>query len=495
MSFRMLANVRSRLQQLMEVTGYDAGARSGLKRKLAGRVSMSQGLTRRKFLAGAGAAAASLPFVNVGSVFGSAERPNFVFILTDDQRYDAMSCAGHPFLCTPNMDRIAGEGARLTNAFVTTSLCSPSRASFLTGRYAHSHGIRDNRTHFSDDIPTFPQVLQKGGYETAFIGKWHMDGQEGPRPGFDRWVALKGQGPYFNPTLNFDGEKEKIRGYTTDVLTNYAVDWLKQPRKSPFCLYLSHKAVHGPWTPPVRHSKLFEDVPVTRPASMDDNLEGKPGWFEERLKTHHGTKGGKEYEDFIRNYNRMLVGVDISVGRVLSALEDLGVLDNTVVVFTSDNGYFHGEHKLLDKRAMYEESIRIPLVVRYPPVIRPGTLIHRMVLNIDICPTFLDLADAEIPDGVQGRSIRPLLQGRTSGWRSDWLYEYWHERPYATSTIRGVRTERWKYIEYPETEYTSELYDLKNDRVELRNLINDSACAGVLADMRSRLQRLLVETK
>lgn len=458
-------------------------------------MSSENGLTRREFLRGAGATAASLPFLNIASAFASPERPNFVFILTDDQRYDAMSCAGHPFLKTPNMDRIAKEGARFTNAFVTTSLCSPSRASFLTGRYAHSHGIRDNRTHFSDDIPTFPRVLQEAGYDTAFVGKWHMDGQEGPRPGFNHWVSFRGQGPYFNPLLNIDGEKQRVSGYTTDVLTNYAVDWLKQARSSPFCLYLSHKAVHGPWTPPIRHSKLFENVPVTRPKSMDDTLEGKPAWFEARLKTHHGTQDGPEFDEFIRNYNRMIVGVDIGVGRVLSALEDLGVLDNTVVVFTSDNGYFHGEHRLLDKRAMYEESIRIPLLMCCPRMIRPGTLIDRMVLNIDVCPTFLDLAGAKIPDGVQGESVRPVLRGRTSGWRSDWLYEYWYEKPYVTPTIRGVRTERWKYIEYPETEHTSELYDLNKDALELHNLINDPKSAPVLADMRSRLQRLVVETE
>ena len=372
-------------------------------------------ITRRQFISSAGAAALSLLLLRAGKALASRDRPNFVFILTDDQRHDAMSCAGHPFLHTPNMDRIANEGARFTNAFVTTSLCSPSRASFLTGQYAHSHGIMDNKSHLPDDILTFPQVLQKAGYDTAFVGKWHMDGQEGPRPGFNRWVSFKGQGPYFHPMLNIDGQRKNVTGYTTDVLTKHAVEWLKQPRQSPFCLYLSHKAVHGPFTPAVRHSTLFSDVEIPVPRS--DDLEGKPEWLKERHKTRHGTTLGERFERFVRRYNRTLVAVDDSVGRVLCALEELGVLDNTVVVFAGDNGYFQGEHGLLDKRAMYEESIRIPLLMRYPKLIAPGTSIDQMVLNIYVCPTLLEFAWAPIPENVQGKSVRPLLSVRAAGWR------------------------------------------------------------------------------
>ena len=456
-------------------------------------LSDEKGLTRREFLIGAGAAAASLPFMNIGSALGAQKRPNFVFILTDDQRYDAMSCAGHPFLYTPNMDRIAKEGARFTNAFVTTSLCSPSRASFLTGRYAHSHGVRDNSTPFDDGIPTFPRLLQEAGYDTAFIGKWHMGSQEGPRPGFNRWVSFKGQGDYYNPTLNIDGETGQVAGYITDLLTKHAVDWLRQPRESPLCLYLSHKAVHQPWSPAVRHSKLFADTPIPRAKSFYDTLEGKPKWVRE---LGLGPPDVANYEEFARNYCRTLVAVDEGVGRVLSTLESLGVLDNTVVVFAGDNGYLHREHSGMgDKRVMYEESIRIPLVMRYPKLVRSGTLVDRMVLNIDMCPTFLDIAGVRAADGVQGRSMVPLLRGRSAGWREDFLYAYDFEPPYKKKPAnRGVRTDRWKYTEYPELDDICELYDLKNDPFEMHNLGQDPKHAGVLADMRARFERLVKET-
>ncbi|MDO8682027.1 MAG: sulfatase [Armatimonadota bacterium] len=453
----------------------------------------TQNISRRQFIAGAGAAAISLPFINIHGAAAAQERPNFVFILTDDQRFDAMSCAGHPFLHTPNIDRLANEGARFTNAFVTTALCSPSRASFLTGRYVHSHGIVGNGNPTVELPVTFPQVLQNAGYDTAYVGKWHMGNQEGPRPGFNRWVSFKGQGVYWNPTLNVDGEKVMSNGYMTDLLSGYAVDWLKQSRKSPFCLYLAHKAVHSPLEPAHRHRDLFSDVAIPHPKTMHDDLKGKPEWIKPYQKSAHGLREDR-YEQFIRNYNRLLVAVDESVGQVLTTLSNMGTLDNTIVVFTSDNGYFQGEHGMIDKRAMYEESIRIPLLMRYPKMVRPGALINQMVLNIDVCPTFCDIAGEKAPDGVQGKSLKPLLKGKPSGWRSDFLYEYFREGGFAVPDIRGVRTERWKYIEYPNITDTSELYDLKNDSIEMRNLIDDPKSAKTLADMRARLQRLVKET-
>ncbi|MDI6829283.1 MAG: sulfatase-like hydrolase/transferase, partial [Armatimonadota bacterium] len=268
---------------------------------------------RREFIFGAGAAAACLPFIDVNGAFAGGKKPNFVFILTDDQRYDAMSCAGHPFLYTPNIDRLAKEGARFANAFVTTALCSPSRGSFLSGRYAHSHGVINNGTPWNDEIPTMPQALQKAGYDTAFIGKWHMDGQEGPRPGFDHWISFKGQGVYYNPMINFNGENKRVNGYMTDLLTEYAVDWLKKPKEGPFCLYLCHKAVHGPFEPAVRHSKLYENVRIPRPASMQDTLEGKPEWVKLGMEPGHDSKGALKsdegYELFVREYNRTIKAV------------------------------------------------------------------------------------------------------------------------------------------------------------------------------------------
>lgn len=456
--------------------------------------------TRRQFLAGAGAAAAVMPFINAESAFGSEERPSFVFILTDDQRFDAMSCAGHPFLKTPSMDRIAKEGALFRNAFVTTALCAPSRGSFLTGRYAHSHGVRNNTIEFDDSVSTFPSVLQKAGYDTAFVGKWHMAGQEGPRAGFDYWFSFRGQGTYYNPRVNENGEVKHVGTYMTDLLTNRAVDWLKKPRNAPFCLYLSHKAVHGPFEPAVRHRKLYEGVKIDRPGSMADTLEGKPAWIRKGMEPGHDSKGAltspEKFDELVLDYCRTLVAVDEGVGRVLDTLGEMGQLDNTVIVFAGDNGYFLGEHGRVDKRLMYEESIRIPMVMRYPKAIKPGTEVEGMVLNIDLCPTFLDLAGVKPPEGVQGRSFRPLLQGKKKGWREDWMYEYFREKGYNwTPDTVGVRTERWKYIEYLDEEgVPSELYDLKNDPMELKNLVDDPKHAGVLANMRSRLRRLQQET-
>ena len=410
-----------------------------------------------------------------------------------------MSCAGHPFLRTPNIDRIAREGVRFTNAFVTIALCSPSRGCFLTGRYAHSHGVMNNATPLNDEIPTFPRLLQGAGYDTAYVGKWHMDAQEGVRPGFDHWVSFKGQGPYRNPTFNINGEMVKSNGYMTDLLTKHCVEWLRKPRKSPFCLYVGHKAVHGPFQPAIRHSKLYSDAPIPRPKSMNDPMEGKPGWVKLGMEPGHDSMGALEkpenFDEFIRQYNRTLVAVDEGVGKVLDALQDTGVLDNTLVVFTSDNGYFQGEHNRLDKRAMYEESIRIPMVMRYPKLIRSGTVSDAMALNIDIAPTFLELARTSIPGEVQGRSLVPVLRERASGGREDFLYEYFHEKGFPrTPTMFGVRTKRWKYVEYPEVNDISELYDLKNDPLELTNLIDDRKYADVLADMRARLARLMKET-
>jgi N-acetylglucosamine-6-sulfatase len=291
----------------------------------------------------------------------------------------------------------------------------------------------------------------------------------------------------------------KSNGYMTDLLTKHAVEWLRTPRKSPFCLYLGHKAVHGPFQPAIRHSKLYSDVPIPRPKSMNDPMEGKPAWVKLGMEPGHDSMGALEkpenFDEFIRAYNRTLVAVDEGVGKVIDALQDTGVFDNTLVVFTSDNGYFQGEHNRLDKRAMYEESIRIPMVMRYPRLIRPGTVSDAMALNIDIAPTFLELAEVDIPGEVQGRSLVPALRGKTSGFREDFLYEYFHEKGFPrTPTMFGVRTQRWKYVEYPEVNDISELYDVKNDPLELTNLVNDSEHADVLADMRARLVRLMKET-
>lgn len=452
---------------------------------------MSQ-ISRRNFLISAGAAAASLPLAGLASGARKSRRPNFLFILTDDQRYDSLSAFGHPFARTPNLDRLVREGARFANAFVTTSLCSPSRASFLTGRYASSHGVVDNHTKFNPSVPTFGTMLQKAGYDTAFIGKWHMATEGDPQPGWNKWISFKDQGMYWNPRLNIDGKKVESKGYVTDLLTDYAVEWLKQKRKSPFCLCLWHKAVHAEFAPAPRHLNLYSDVVPEPPKSMYESDEGKPEWVKRLRGTWDNPETRERDIEKIRNYYRTLAAVDDSVGRILKTLEDAGALDDTLVVFAGDNGFFLGEHGLGDKRAMYEESIRIPLVMRYPRMLVPGSVIEPMVLNIDICPTFLELAGVTVPTDVQGQSLAPLFRDHRHKIREDWLYEYnWEAEAKRRPGIRGVRTERWKYITYLDEENIPELYDLANDPLEMKNIINDPANAEVLSDMKRRLEKLL----
>ncbi|MBI4579237.1 MAG: sulfatase [Planctomycetes bacterium] len=445
---------------------------------------------------------------------GAGSRPNFVFILIDDLRHDAMSNAGHPFVRTPNIDRIAAGGVRFTNAFVTTSLCGPSRASFLTGMYVHSHGVLTNEEQELDPKwPTFPRVLHENGYETAFVGKWHMGPTAQPRPGFDYWLSFRGQGVYVNPALNENGRDFTATGYMTDLLTQYAVDWLRKPRTKPFCLYLSHKAVHAEFTPAERHKDLYSDVTVPEPASYRDNLAGRPGW--QRMVRIRGGQFKKpapaRLPDALppagpwstrpanhvkmMDYMRALAAVDESVGRVLDLLKEAGQLGNTIVIFAGDNGFFHGEHHGMgDKRWAYEESIRIPLLVAGPGVPR-GKLLDPMVLNVDVAPTILDLAGLAAPASVQGRSLKPLLAGGDVPGRESFLYEYYLEEwlP-GVPTMVGVRTRDWKYVRYPEIKDLDELYDLKADPIEVRNLAEDPAAKPQLDKMKAELDRLCRET-
>ena len=424
----------------------------------------------------------------------SAERPNVLFILTDDQRWDAMSCMGNEFVQTPNMDRIRKEGALFANAFVTTSLCSPSRASFLTGTYAHTHGVFGNRGLEFDpeQTPSFPMLLQENGYETAFVGKWHMGKSSAPRAGFDYWLSFSGQGVYEDPRLNENGTEFKAQGYMTDILTEYALKFLERDRDKPFCLYLSHKAVHGPFTPAERHRNLLADAQIPKPPSFDDTFAGKPRWQREAVRGWGGarrTRGRKDVPDSIPpaswdprrknqlNYYRALSAVDEGIGRVLLSLEEKGQLDNTVIFFAGDNGYFHGEHRRGDKRLMYEESLRIPLLMRYPPLAKAGTTIDQMVLNIDVAPTILDLAGVTRAEGLQGESFVPLFRDRNSPWRQSFLYEYWVDLTPTIPRMIGVRTPDWKYVEYPDLDDLPELYDLANDPYELKNLaLDENAC-------------------
>ena len=430
---------------------------------------------------------------------------NVVLILSDDHRYDFMGFMPEapPFLRTPALDRMAAGGAHLRNAFVTTSLCSPSRASILTGRYAHRHGVVDNQRAVPPGTRFFPQDLQAAGYETAFVGKWHMgSASDEPRPGFDHWVSFRGQGDYENPTLNVNGIRGQVEGYTTDILTDHAVDWLQRERDRPFFLYLSHKAVHGPFTPAPRHRGAYAGVEPDYPASIaptDANYRKKPKWVYEQRYGWHGVNymshGREDFDTRYRRYSETLLALDESVGRVLDALAETGLDSSTVVIYMGDNGYSLGEQGLVDKRQMYESSIRIPMLAWAPGLIEPGTNVDEMVANIDVAPTFLDLAGASPAMDMDGRSFAPLLRGRAIPWREALLYTYYWEWNYPhTPTTLGVRTDRWKYVFYYGLWDLNELYDLEADPEERRNLIDEPEHAERVAAMRDRLFDMLEAT-
>lgn len=463
-------------------------------------------------------ATALLATVSLLPQFAAADRPNVVVILCDDLRWNAMSCAGHPHLKTPNIDRLASEGVFFENAFCTTSLCSPSRASILSGLYAHAHGVTNNFTEYPVDLPSFPRNLQAAGYETAYIGKYHMgEDNDEPRPGFDYFVTHKGQGQYFDTEFNFNGaERRVVPGYYTTVVTDMAVDWMSQPREEPFLLMLGHKAPHSFYFPEPKYEHAFDEVEVNYPHSAF-HLDGKPDWIRQRLTTWHGiygpifdwrkdfpdtsAAGVAEFADMVRGYMGVILSVDDSLGRLTEALRASGQLDNTVVVFMGDNGLLEGEHGMVDKRTMHEASIRVPIIVRYPgirPANRPARLAEQ-VLTVDLAPTILELCGAEPLPEIHGRSFKKLVADGDPEWRDAWLYHYNYEKqfPY-TPNVRGVRTERWKYIRYPHGDgspdrHLAELYDLAGDPQELHNLIADPAYADVVNQLQGRLQELMHE--
>ncbi len=471
----------------------------------------------------------------LGRVYAQSSTPNIIYILSDDHRYDFMGFTGKvPGLKTPNMDRMAREGINCVNAFVGTALCSPSRASILTGQYSHVHEVVDNDADAREDLIFFPSYLQKAGYETAFIGKWHMGHYEdNPRPGFDHWVSFRGQGVYFNPTLNVDGERmaHQDSAYITDVLTDYAIDWMKEKKqdKKPFFLYLSHKAVHAEFQPAPRHRGTLADIPIQYPPTMfppetdllhygtvtapqptlkelsraravSYRYEALPDWVKRQRNSWHGVdymyNGAMTFDEFYRNYLETLLGIDESIGRVLAYLEENDLLKNTIVMYMGDNGFSFGEHGLIDKRHAYEESMRVPLLV-YAPGQLPHDSLMAMVTNADIGPTLLDAAGVATPAQMNGRSFLPLLQGKTvNNWRENFFYEYYWERPFPqTPTVHAVRSDRYKFIRYHGIWDLNEFYDLQNDPYEARNLIDDPAQQERIKAMNLALFDWLQETK
>jgi N-acetylglucosamine-6-sulfatase len=446
-----------------------------------------------------------------------AQRPNILFVLLDDLRWNALGYSGNSVVHTPNIDRIANEGVNFRNAFCTTSLCSPSRGSILTGLYAHRHGVTNNFTEYPSSIRSFPAVLHSAGYETAYVGKYHMgENNDEPRPGFDYFATHKGQGQYFDTEFNLNGERrEVIKGYYTTVVTDLALDWLKRDHAGkPWMMMIGHKATHSFYTPEEKYAHAFDNVPVKYPDSAF-SLDDKPDWIRQRLPTWHGIYGPlfewrkkfpdsrpeavTDFANMVHAYWGTILSVDDSVARLTDWLRETHQLDNTIIVFMGDNGLLEGEHGMVDKRTMHEPSIRIPLAVRYPGL-GSGKAIDAQVLTEDMAPSLLELAGAPPIPNIDGRSWVKLVKTGDPDWRKSWFYYYNYEKefPY-TPNIRGVRTENWKYMHYPHGDgspdrHKAELYDLRNDPGELKNLIDDPASKATLAELQAELTRLMAQT-
>lgn len=446
----------------------------------------------------------AVPLPDVARRSGVQPR-NVVFILTDDHRYDAMQFMGHPFLETPHLDSLAANGAHLKNAFVTTSLCSPSRASILTGLYTHKHRVIDNNRLVPPGTIFFPQYLQRSGYATAFVGKWHMGGHhDDPRPGFDHWVSFRGQGNYLPPspryTLNVNGQRVPQKGYITDELTDYAVNWLEtQKGDKPFFLYLSHKAVHANFTPAERHAGRYADVKLNLPRGEEITAANNaPRWVRDQRNSWHGIDFSYHSDrglDFLyRRYCESLLAVDDSVGRVLAQLKKMGVHDETLVIYMGDNGFMFGEHGLIDKRVSYEESIRVPMMMQCPELFSGGKVVEQVIGNIDVGPTILHAAGLETPGYMDGRSFLQLPNKAAEDWRDYFLYVYYWEKNFPQSPTQfALRGERFKYITYYGLWDADELYDLQADPKETKNLIFDPAYRKQAREMENRLYEMLSE--
>jgi N-acetylglucosamine-6-sulfatase len=458
-------------------------------------------MNRREMLA----AMAGAPALAAAAASGKPR--NVIFILSDDHRYDALGfLKAQPWLQTPQLDRLAREGAHFKNAFVTTALCSPSRATILTGLYAHKHRIVDNNTPIPKGTVFFPSYLQKAGYKTGFFGKWHMGAEtDEPKPGFDRWVSFRGQGTYLpNPNgLNVDGKNVPQKGYITDELTDYALDWLRTiPQDKPYFMYLSHKAVHAEFIPAERHKDKYKDAKFIYPPTMAESGEmaqHRPMWVQNQRNSWHGVDyayhSKLDIADYYKRYAETLMAVDESVGRVLDELKKRGELESTLVIYMGDNGFAFGEHGLIDKRTSYEESMRVPLLARCPELFPGGKTVKEVVANLDIMPTVLDTAGVKSPVPIDGRSWLPLVRGEKVDWRKEFLYEYYWERNFPqTPTQHALRGDRYKFIRYQGIWDLDELYDLQEDPLESRNLIADPKYAPIIRQMRDRLFDLLEQT-
>ena len=452
-------------------------------------------------------AAGPVPTAIVPEPIPGATPRNVVFILSDDHRYDAMGFLGHPLAKTPAMDSLAANGAYIKNALVTTSLCSPSRASILTGLYTFRHRVIDNNRPIPPGTVYFPQYLQKAGYATAFVGKWHMGGEsDSPQPGWDHWVSFAGQGHYLPPTptytLNVDGKRVKQAGYITTELTDYAIDWLKaqKPKERPFFLYLSHKAVHANFTPEGNYEDSCRDLPFARPESESTAASDRltPRWLRDQRNSWHGVDfpyhSDLDIERFYKRYCETLRSVDDSIARILQQLKEMGVHDETLVIYMGDNGFLFGEHGLIDKRVAYEPSMRVPMLVQCPALIKGGTVLDQMIANIDVAPTIMEAMALKTPPHMDGTSFLPLARGESVPWRDHFLYVYYWEKNFPqTPTIFALRTPTHKYITYYGLWDADELYDLRADPDEMTNRFYDPAHAPAARAMEQRLYAVMAE--
>jgi len=452
-------------------------------------------------------------------------KPNLIVILIDDLRFDETGASGHPYMKTPNIDRLAHEGAQFLNAFHTTPLCSPNRASILTGQYASRHGIIDNvgRDAMSHRLANYHLELKRLGYETAHIGKWHMGNDASPRPGYDHWLSFRGQGKIVDPVLWEGGAERVVEGYVTDILSQRAVEYVRRKRDKPFALFLAHKAVHPDvqqkqdgtidvstmqgYVLPARHRDLYKGKTYPRRPSvlpLEEVLKQKPAWKEVfALRSDPSARPFLEAlhvgtQEEPRERAAMMASVDEGVGSMLEALEETGALDRTCIVFLGDNGFFFGEHGLgAERRFPYEEGIRTAFFVRYPERIEPGTRVRQMILALDIAPTMIELGGGAPEKHIQGRSLVPLMKGGAADWRNSFLAEYYNESAWpwiVGMSYKAVRTERHKLVHWVHKEGVDELYDLEADPYEITNVIGDPAYGRVQRRLMEDLRRLVAES-
>jgi arylsulfatase A-like enzyme len=453
------------------------------------------------------------------------DRPNILYIMADDHASHAISAYGSVINRTPNIDRIGAGGMRLTNCFCTNSICTPSRGAILTGQYSHRNGVYTLNDQIDPNRNNVAKELQKAGYQTSMIGKWHL----GTNPtGFDYWNILPGQGVYYDPEFISPEGRKKFKGYCTDIIGDFSLEFLKQrDKQKPFFLMSHHKAPHRPWQPGPKYARLFDGQTIPEPDNLYDHYQGKPKSvaavtmkvgedmdIKSDLKAEKpaGLEGDAlrkwAYQLYIKDYLRCIQSVDDNVGRLLDCLDSEGLAQNTIVIYTSDQGFFLGDHGWFDKRLMYEESLRMPFLVRYPAVIRPGSVSDAMVLNIDFAETFLDYAGARPPADMQGRSFRSVLEGRTPrNWRTSMYYRYWMHNTgdHHVPAHYGIRTRKWKLIYYygkplgmkganpPDAEPDWELFDMEKDPREMHNLYRDPKFAGIVKQLKAELEKLQKE--